>query len=349
MTDILTPVVSYDRLHPGFRSLIEYSGHEPARQLIRRLFASFVDRDGNFVEQFQTTGFDQRTWELFLFALFQDMGASFDWTHSAPDFVLTYRGQGLIIEATTANPPGGGPLAPTAPTKRSPQELRHQMEHEYPIRLGSALYSKLQKRYWELPHVTGKPVILAIEDFHEPGSLYHSEASLWQYLYGIRGKWYFNDEGVLQIEEIPVDKHAHGAKEIPSAFFDLPNVEHISAVIFANSGTITKFNRMGFLMGYGDPSKILMIRTGTCYDHSPNAAEPLVFRYVVGHPDSPPETWGQGPSLFHNPNALCPLPHDLLPLAYHYHDGSRLRSFLPDFFPYGSQTQVLAEAGEAPA
>jgi hypothetical protein len=55
-----------------------------------------------------------------------------------------------------------------------------QMHNLYPIRLGSALYSKLQKRYWDLPHVAGKPLVFAIQDFPEPESLYHRSASLWQ-------------------------------------------------------------------------------------------------------------------------------------------------------------------------
>jgi hypothetical protein len=30
----------------------------------------YEDPDGNFIEQFQTTGFDARLWELYLFAMF---------------------------------------------------------------------------------------------------------------------------------------------------------------------------------------------------------------------------------------------------------------------------------------
>ena len=58
--DPLIPVVSNDKLHPAFKGLLEQDGYSPARGIIRELFASFVDPDGNFVEQFQTMGFDAR-------------------------------------------------------------------------------------------------------------------------------------------------------------------------------------------------------------------------------------------------------------------------------------------------
>jgi len=106
--DLLTPVVPVENLHPGFRTLIDEPGYEPARQMIRDVFSSYVDRDGNFIQQFQTTGFDQRIWELFLYAALKDIGCSFNWFFGAPDFLVTYCGVELAVEATTANPPGGG-------------------------------------------------------------------------------------------------------------------------------------------------------------------------------------------------------------------------------------------------
>jgi hypothetical protein len=42
-----------------------------------------------------------------------------------------------------------------------------------------------------------------------------------------------------------------GQKVIPSGFFDLPGPENVSAVLFSNSGTISKFNRMGVVAGFG--------------------------------------------------------------------------------------------------
>jgi hypothetical protein len=86
-----------------------------------------------------------------------------------------------------------------------------------------------------------------------------------------------------------------------------------------------------------------MIRAGMCYNHEPHATEPLPFMYVVGDPNAPVETWGEGLSMFHNPKALVSVPHELFPgIAHHWLDGhNRMRSDIPAFHPYGSVTQVL--------
>ena len=125
---------------------------------------------------------------------------------------------------------------------------------------------------------------------------------------------------------------------IPSVVFQLPGSEYVNAVIFVNTGTVAKFNRMGFLSGYESSAFEIAIRFGNCYDHEPDTESPLNFRYVVGAPDTPAEDWGQGLEVFHNPHALFPIQHNLLPLAYHFYEGNEMRSFLPEFHPIGSKT-----------
>jgi hypothetical protein len=337
--DIFTPVTGVEKLHPGFVTLMSSPGFAPARPLIREIWAEFPDRDGNFLEQFQTAGFDARIWELFLFAFLSDEAkATFDWRNPSPDFVVTIREQRLCIESVTANASQVAPVIIHGPDENI---ARVNQQDLYPIRLGSALYSKLAKKYWELPHVAGSPLVIAIQDFHEPESLYHSGSSLWQYLYGIRGTWYFDEAGTLHISEIPVGEHRYGAKIIPSGYFGLPGAEYVSAVLFGNTGTVSKFNRLGFLKGYGTEQNLTLIRRGLRYDHSPNTAAPLPFSYVVGAADAPGEAWAQGLSIFHNPNALYPLPVGLLPAAYHFIQNKALRSYLPDFHPLMSQTVIV--------
>ena len=48
------------------------------------------------------------------------------------------------------------------------QEKRTEWEEEdaLAIKLGSVLWTKLNKRYWELGHVAGMPLVLAVADFH---------------------------------------------------------------------------------------------------------------------------------------------------------------------------------------
>lgn len=149
--DLFTPVVPEARLNPGFRNLIASRGYAPTRAMMQQTMDRMGDRDGNFVRQFQTEGFDARTWELYLHATFSALGFDIDMSHPAPDFLLAGRGTAWAVEATTANPSEGGiEQAPGDPDARVAY-----VREELPIRLGSPLLSKLRREYWALPEVAG--------------------------------------------------------------------------------------------------------------------------------------------------------------------------------------------------
>ena len=174
--------------------------HAPARALMRALYAEFDDPDGNFAEQFQTTGFDARTFELYLFALFNEGKWKIGRRHKQPDFILERDDLVICVEATTTNVPGGGTKPYLiAPEDDAPDRQLEYFQNEVPIRFGSPLFSKLQKRYWELPHIKGRPLVFAIEAFHGPGSLTHSSSSLTYYLFGLSQRWYHDETGQLII------------------------------------------------------------------------------------------------------------------------------------------------------
>ena len=65
--DLFTPRVTPEKCM-FFTHLLRESAYTPARELIKNMMPNFVDVDGNFVEQFQTSGFDSRLWELCIFA-----------------------------------------------------------------------------------------------------------------------------------------------------------------------------------------------------------------------------------------------------------------------------------------
>lgn len=58
--NLFEPMVPPDKLHPTFNILKDGPHHYPAQSIIREIFYHYVDPDKNFVEQFQTTGFDAR-------------------------------------------------------------------------------------------------------------------------------------------------------------------------------------------------------------------------------------------------------------------------------------------------
>ncbi|MBE2243354.1 MAG: hypothetical protein IAE86_11405 [Burkholderiaceae bacterium] len=342
--DFFAPLRPEASLNPDFVRLSGLEGYSPARKVIEPMMRWYEDADGNFVEQFQTSGFDARMWELYLFATLVEAGYALDRRQAVPDFHARGLFGEFFIEATTVNPRRDerGNLVPPPPLDAEDQ--MHAFQHEYvPIRYGGPLTAKLAKRYWERDNVQGKALLLAIQDFHAPMSMTISRGGLPTYLYGFAHDWHHDPDGTLIITPHRVEVHRWGSKEIPSGFFRLPGAENISAVIFNNSATISKFNRMGLLAGFGS-HRVRMIRQGVALDLDPNAAEPRKFAKLVHEPDYR-ETWIEGMDVFHNPGARVPIEPDLLPGAAHHwlQDDGRIDSLAPAWQPLSSQTLITIE------
>src|SRR5262245_51188251 len=61
----------------------------------------FIDRDGKFVHEFQTT-FWASLWELYLFAVFKDLGCHISLDHPSPDFDVASPCGPFVAEAAVA-------------------------------------------------------------------------------------------------------------------------------------------------------------------------------------------------------------------------------------------------------
>ena len=337
---LFVPVVPLEKLHPHFKLLLDAPSYHPTRAMLDEVYQDFVDSDGNFLEQFQTTGFNARFFELYLFAYFSRSGFEVDRTHSSPDFTIARNGVTVSVEATTVNPTQGEPsYSESLPSMLDPREFAHFRDQELPIRFGSPLFSKLQKRYWDIEHCRDQPFILAIEAFFDDESLTLSDSGLAQYLYGLRMSADWTTEGVLQVRTDIVESHVSGSKRIPSNFFGQPGTENVSAVVFTNSGTHAKFTRMGYQRGFG-VEHFDISRSGFSYNPHPDARDPTYFAYSLPEPPVI-ESWGQGLVVNHNPNALFPLPKDFFPEAVQaYIEDGEHKSDFPDWHPIMSETLV---------
>ncbi|MGC5171625.1 hypothetical protein ACLQ2Q_13350 [Microbacterium sp. DT81.1] len=303
--DFFTPVVPETRLDPVFRRLLETQGWAPAREMIGLLMRWYENQDGNFVQQFQSDGFDARLWELYTFAVLVEAGFDLDQPTPAPDFeAVGLRGR-IFVEATTLNPSRAGqsPAASTLPTQRD--ELAAYIENYIPIRFARSLMAKLRSAYWTKSWWRPLPFVIAVQDFHAGHSMTFSAEALRRYLYAL-GEAHGDSMGPQRITE-----HAWGNQRAQSGFFDLPGAEHVSAVLFNPSGTLAKFNRMGAAAGLGGAPP--MIHSGLQFDAGRERA--TRFAREVG-PDYS-EGWIDGTQIFHNPRALHPLDPDLLPDAAH--------------------------------
>ncbi len=336
--DLFNPIIPENKQHPYFVQLNSSEAFYPAKSLINEIMPHFTDVDGNFCEQFQTTGFDARLWELYIHSYLHEEELFMDKQYQSPDFLVTKYAKQVAIEAVTVGRKSDNP--PKYFKSKEPLEVIEKADKDIydsmPIRFGSPLYSKLQKKYWELEHVKNIPLVFAIADFHDDMSMLWSSSSLIFYLYGYRYEHYYDEDKKLVIKPVKIEKHTAGDKEIPSGFFFQPNAENVSAVVTSSIGTISKFNRLGRQAGFKSDN-VKMMRVGTYHDHDPNASTPKKFNYIVDETCN--EMWAEGLSMYHNPNAANPVPEELFPsIAHHHFRDEQIVSSLPDFHPYESFT-----------
>lgn len=348
--DLFTLAVAAEKLHPNFRYLCESRDCADAREALKVLATYFSDIDGNFVKDFQSAGFDSRLWEIYLFACCLEEGLDRNLTHNRPDFLISRGSQRAAIEAAIIGEPVkrqpsvDHPMVGDLPGA-APPELRSALRERVAIRYSSSLTKKLKNRYWELKHVRGMPLVLALADFHEPMCQLWTHSILREYLYGECVTVIPDQDGNVTVEQQLIEGYtkASGAR-VEANFFALPEARHISAVLSSNHATLSKFSRMGRLSGFGlSESSKKVVRTGTCFDASPGAKMHGIFGYEV-HPGLVTETWTEGLVMYHNPRAEHPFPPELLPSIAHYFPaiGSRPpQARFPTFFPFVSITRHL--------
>jgi hypothetical protein len=337
------------KLHPYFKELAERPGRAPARAVVKEIGPWLAPSDPHFVQEFQINQFDQRLWELYLWAAFRELGFDVKQLES-PDFICSAPGIAFTVEATTVAPSQTGPLA-VHPDPKTPDEVKAFLADYMPIKFGSSLMSKLNKvdargkHYWEREETAGKPFVLAIADFHKRadqdslGSMTFTHSALWPYLYGHRVEWEMTD-GELVVRPMKNQSHTFGPKNIPSGFFDQPGAENVSAVLFSNAGTIAKFDRMGVVAGFAAPNHRYQ-RIGIRYNPDPNAVRGIPFSEDVSNP-SYIEGWSDELQIFHNPNAKIPLDHAWLSgLAQFYFSEDKQFSIIPDHHVWSSMTMLM--------
>lgn len=335
--DFFAPLAAEQRLHPNFKRVRDERGQSSARDLINVMMRWYKDRDGNFIEQFQTTGFDARVWELYLWATLISLGYEVIEPDPSPDFVARGLEGSFALEATTINPSrdqSGEVLPPYRPQAEA--DLPGYVDHYLPTRFAGPLTSKLVKRYWERPGIGGMPLTFAVQDFHADSSMMHSIGGLMAYLYGVSVHDVIDSTG----RTARIDTHIWGEKQVPSRFFELRDSENVSAVIFNSQGTLSKFSRMGIEAGFQrDDVKIL--HGGLLLVASDEGIEQRPFSGEVGVDYW--EDWITGMEVFHNPHALRPLDPTWLRGAAHHmltEDG-HVQSLYPERHVAQAQTFVI--------
>ncbi len=347
--DLFNLVVEESRMHPYFKAINEIPAHIGAKKLISEIMPHFVDVDGNFTQQFQTSGFNSRLWELYLFCYFHEEGLKINREHEAPDFLLSNGEISVAVEAVIAE--NKTPYL-QIDERRIPEnvDIKENMKNRLPLIYGSPLNTKLKHKtkdkglhYWQYEHTKNIPFIIAIADFHDVFAMNMSTTALINYLYGLKHSHYFNENGKLVVVTEKIKSHIKESTgvEIPSGFFFQPGTENISAIIHSASGTISEFDRIGKQCGF-DTNDTEILRIVTAYNPDPNADKPLLFRYLVD--ENSTETWSEGISVYHNPNALIPLPKDFFPsVSHHFLKDGKIITLNSEVHVYSSYTYLISK------
>jgi hypothetical protein len=335
-TDFFAHLVTKERLSPFFRILSSEERYSPARELIEAMMRFYRDTDGNFVEQFQTTAFDARIWELYLYATFTELGYAPVPDLAIPDFLFSGPLGSIGVEATSVNPPNSSNVTPKVPDNKV--AFIAYLEDCIPIKLARVLRRKLKKKkpYWETAAMKDVPFVIAVQDFHIPGAMRMITSPMTEYVFGVR---HTISEGCRRIERIK--EHVWGSSREESGFFRFPNAENVSAVLVNGQGTLPKFNRLGFLAGFGS-RRVRMTRTGIARgERNPENPAPEPFSHNVNEPGYT-ETWVEGMVVLHNPHARIKLHPDMIPGASHefLQPDGRIMSLVPEFHPLFSQTEI---------
>jgi hypothetical protein len=316
--DLFAPAAGTRRLHDAFVFLRDSFEQAAARELLLEIARWFPNQDGHFPKEFQTSGYSARTWELYLWCAFRALGFEIDQSHAAPDFGLSKRKTRVFVEATTvsAHDPYAAAMAP-GPPPDPPSRIYEYIDHDMAQKFGSPLYSKLKRADWEKAHVRGHPFVLALADFHAPASMRWSYRALPQYLYGLKAITTADTENRLIEIFMRGEDHVVGEKRVPTNFFRQPGAENVSAVLFSNAGTISKFNRMGVRAGFGD-AWVSLVRSGMLTDPQAWEISETPFKADVEDPGYR-ESWWDELILYHNPHTVNPVDPHLFPGVTHVH------------------------------
>ncbi len=96
--NLFSPIVDQSKLHPNFKNVIA-EPEDYARKVLSEWADGFVDRDGKFVKEFQTS-FNSSFWELYLFASLKALEFNIDFSYNRPNFVASNNAITFCIEAS---------------------------------------------------------------------------------------------------------------------------------------------------------------------------------------------------------------------------------------------------------
>ena len=295
---LFEPLVDETRQHANFKNIVR-PGNGFALDVLSDWAKGFVDRDGKFVEEFQTT-FNSSFWELYLFAVFKKYELRIDFSKARPDFCIP--DHRLVIEATVASNARGAEPEHARLGKAPPADLNN-FNFQSILRLSNSISEKHEKyiqSYAHLDHVKEQAFVIAVTSFDQPFSFMACHRPIEAVLHG----YYVDEEryiathgrqGRLEGEQLQRVFKDNGSP-VELGVFSSHTHKDISAVIFSSCATLGKVRALS-----SDPNPGIIF---TAVRYNPASVRP----HIVKEPKRRyTESLVDGLRIYHNPFASRPL------------------------------------------
>lgn len=297
--DIFSQVIATDKLHPSFREIF-VPRNRYGLDVLNDWARGFEDRDRKFVKEFQIS-FNSSFWELYLFAVMKYYGYQVSFQFNRPDFVVNQPFQ-FCIEATVALNDVRTKAAHEAEISDIHQDL-NVLNHEAIVRLSNSFISKHKKyvsEYSTLPHVTGKPFIIAIAPFDRPFFNMQCQRAIEALLYG----YYVDEEAFIKegdfnksLNSAPIEQVIkHNGSPIRVGLFTDPSYKEVSAIVFSSTATWGKAIALSSDPNSGSIFTALKLNKNGVRPHVENKKKASYSEHLV-----------DGLRVYHNPHAVVAL------------------------------------------
>lgn len=294
---LFEPIVDRSRQHQHFRTLLQPENRYVA-DVLNDWARGFVDRDGKFIEEFQTT-FNSSFWELYIHAALKKYGMTIDFTKARPDFCIP--SHCLSIEAAVASNARDAPAEHEMESADLPMDL-NAFNFQTIGRMSNTLVAKHRKfltAYGVLPHVSNRPFVIAVANFDRPYSFIPGHRAMEALLF----QSYVDEEEFIAGKggsRLAPKRLTHIFKDNGSrldlGMFLTPEYKEISAVLYSTCANFGKARALAL-----DPlttSVFTALRWNSTSVHS----------HLVRLPKSLyEESLLDGLRVYHNPHALHPV------------------------------------------
>ena len=292
--DLFTPVVPPNRMHQNFvRTLADTAAS--VRNVLTSWATGFVDRDGKFVLEFQTT-YNSSFWELYLFAVLKEASIEVNFSHSAPDFVC--QNLPMAIEAVIASHAHDDVPEWEKTMKGMVHDDLEGAYRQSIIRMSNAFLSKEQKfrsSYAALRHMPGKAFVIAMSNYGTQDFNMLGDVAMQRLLYDV-----WEEERVLKANGAPVDV----------GLFRSPRFSHVSVLLYSSVATFGK-------------ARVLGNENGQFLVHAVRIKDNITPLHIYQPIQDYSESLTDGLRLFVNPYADVPIDLNVF-------DDPGIRVFLPE-------------------